>query len=160
MTEPIDERLRSELQQHGVWVTSMQELYNWGRKNSIWPLQFGLVCCAIEMIATAASRDVIAGGRGGDHLDRATRQSELKRPNRVLSSPIIKLLHRSHPYTVLLQFASQSFVNWLRHFRFNPSTPQCSQFKHPLPHAQTRPSTRSNRKTNIAMNAPMGKPMN
>ena len=34
----------------------MQELYNWGRKNSIWPLQFGLACCAIEMIATAASR--------------------------------------------------------------------------------------------------------
>ena len=31
----------------------MQELYNWGRKNSIWPLQFGLACCAIEMIATS-----------------------------------------------------------------------------------------------------------
>ena len=52
----IDEGLRSELQRQGVWVTTMQELYNWGRKNSIWPLQFGLACCAIEMIATAASR--------------------------------------------------------------------------------------------------------
>src|SRR6266566_5131718 len=51
----IDEKLRSELQRQGVWVTSMQELYNWGRKNSIWPLQFGLACCAIEMIAIAAS---------------------------------------------------------------------------------------------------------
>src|SRR6266487_2873227 len=56
----IDEALRSELQRQGVWVTSMQELYNWGRKNSIWPLQFGLACCAIEMIATAASRYDIA----------------------------------------------------------------------------------------------------
>ena len=53
---PIDEGLRSELQKQGIWVTSMQELYNWGRRNSIWPLQFGLACCAIEMIATAASR--------------------------------------------------------------------------------------------------------
>lgn len=60
MTEQIDEGLRSELQRQGIWVTSMQELYNWGRQNSIWPLQFGLACCAIEMIATAASRYDIA----------------------------------------------------------------------------------------------------
>ena len=56
MNEGIDEGLRGELQQQGVWVTSMQELYNWGRKNSIWPLQFGLACCAIEMIATSMAR--------------------------------------------------------------------------------------------------------
>src|SRR5438874_11439228 len=60
MTEQIDEGLRSELQRQGIWVTSMQELYNWGRKNSIWPLQIGLACCAIEMIATAASRSDLA----------------------------------------------------------------------------------------------------
>jgi hypothetical protein len=34
MSEQIDEGLRSELQRQGIWVTSMQELYNWGRKNS------------------------------------------------------------------------------------------------------------------------------
>src|SRR4051812_13545259 len=48
MSEGIDEGLRSELQKRGVWVTSTEELYNWGRRNSIWPLQFGLACCAIE----------------------------------------------------------------------------------------------------------------
>ena len=37
-------------------ATSFQELYNWGRKNSIWPLQFGLACCAIEMIAASMAR--------------------------------------------------------------------------------------------------------
>src|SRR5437763_15867759 len=60
----IDEGLRSELQRQGIWVTSMQELYNWGRKNSIWPLQFGLACCASEMIATSPSRYDIARFRG------------------------------------------------------------------------------------------------
>src|SRR5205809_6727231 len=52
----IDEQLRTELQRQGVCVTSMQGHNIWERKNSIWPLQFGLACCAIEMIATAASR--------------------------------------------------------------------------------------------------------
>ncbi len=38
----IDEGLRSELSKQGVFTTSLEELYNWGRKNSIWPLSFGL----------------------------------------------------------------------------------------------------------------------
>src|SRR5689334_6947607 len=42
----VDEGLRSELQKQGIWVTSLNEVYNWGRRNSIWPLQFGLACCA------------------------------------------------------------------------------------------------------------------
>jgi NADH-quinone oxidoreductase subunit B len=72
----IDEKLRTELQRQGVWVTSMQELYNWGRKNSIWPLQFGLACCAIEMIATAASRYDIARF-GGEVFRPSPRQADL-----------------------------------------------------------------------------------
>src|SRR5438045_4914758 len=72
----IDEGLRSELQRQGIWVTSMQELYNWGRKNSIWPLQFGLACCAIEMIATAASRYDIARF-GGEGFRPSPRQADL-----------------------------------------------------------------------------------
>ena len=52
----IDETLRSELQKQGIVTTSLEELYNWGRKNSIWPLGFGLACCAIEMIAASMSR--------------------------------------------------------------------------------------------------------
>jgi NADH-quinone oxidoreductase subunit B len=39
-----------------VHLTSLDKIYNWGRRNSVWPMMFGLACCAIEMIATAASR--------------------------------------------------------------------------------------------------------
>jgi NADH-quinone oxidoreductase subunit B len=42
--------------QTNVLVTTLDKLYNWSRKSSMWPLLFGLACCAIEMIATAASR--------------------------------------------------------------------------------------------------------
>ena len=42
--------------QNNVAVTPLDKIYNWGRKGSIWPMMFGLACCAIEMIATAASR--------------------------------------------------------------------------------------------------------
>ena len=51
-----DEFLQTELQKRGIFVASFEDLYNWGRKNSLWPLQFGLACCAIEMIAAAAAR--------------------------------------------------------------------------------------------------------
>jgi NADH-quinone oxidoreductase subunit B len=44
-----------ELQGH-IAVTSIDRIYNWSRRNSIWPMMFGLACCAIEMICTAASR--------------------------------------------------------------------------------------------------------
>ena len=52
----IDEELRSELSKQGIFTTTLEDLYNWGRKNSLWPLSFGLACCAIEMIATSMAR--------------------------------------------------------------------------------------------------------
>lgn len=52
----MDEGLRSELSKQGVFTTTLEDLYNWGRKNSIWPLSFGLACCAIEMIAASMAR--------------------------------------------------------------------------------------------------------
>jgi len=39
-----------------VSITSIDKIYNWGRRNSVWPMMFGLACCAIEMICVAASR--------------------------------------------------------------------------------------------------------
>jgi len=42
----------------GGWIvtTSTDKIFNWARKSSIWPVTFGLACCAIEMMATFASR--------------------------------------------------------------------------------------------------------
>lgn len=62
--------------QENVAITSLSKLYNWGRRNSMWPMLFGLACCAIEMIATAASRYDLA--RFGMEVMRASpRQSDL-----------------------------------------------------------------------------------
>lgn len=62
--------------QDNVAITSLSKLYNWGRRNSMWPLLFGLACCAIEMIATASSRFDFS--RFGMEVMRATpRQADL-----------------------------------------------------------------------------------
>jgi len=52
----IDEKLAEDLKTQGVHVTSFESLINWGRSNSLWPLQFGLACCAIEMIAATMAK--------------------------------------------------------------------------------------------------------
>jgi NADH-quinone oxidoreductase subunit B len=72
----VDEGLKIELGKQGVFVTTIEELYNWGRKNSIWPMQFGLACCAIEMIATTMARYDLA--RFGAEVFRPSpRQADL-----------------------------------------------------------------------------------
>lgn len=57
-------------------IGSLENLINWSRANSLWPAQFGLACCAIEMMATAASRYDAA--RFGMEVFRASpRQSDV-----------------------------------------------------------------------------------
>ena len=61
---------------NNIFITSLDKIYNWSRRNSVWPMVFGLACCAIEMICTAASRYDLA--RFGMEVFRATpRQSDL-----------------------------------------------------------------------------------
>jgi NADH-quinone oxidoreductase subunit B len=72
----IDEELKKDLREQGILATSLQEVYNWGRRNSLWPLQFGLACCAIEMIAAAAARYDLARF-GGEVFRPSPRQADL-----------------------------------------------------------------------------------
>ena len=72
----MDEGLRNELSKAGVFTTSLEALYNWGRRSSVWPLQFGLACCAIEMISASMSRFDLA--RFGAEVFRPSpRQADL-----------------------------------------------------------------------------------
>jgi len=48
---PIPDELKGT-----VFVSAVDKIYGWSRRNSLWPMMFGLACCGIEMIATATSR--------------------------------------------------------------------------------------------------------
>ncbi len=72
----MDAELKDELSRQGIFTTTLEELYNWGRKSSVWPLTFGLACCAIEMIATSMARYDLA--RFGAEVFRPSpRQADL-----------------------------------------------------------------------------------
>ena len=59
-----------------VFITSLSKVYGWGRKYSLWPMFFGVACCAIEFMAASASR--FDTGRWGMDLARASpRQADL-----------------------------------------------------------------------------------
>jgi NADH-quinone oxidoreductase subunit B len=67
---------RDELRRRGVFLTSLAELGEWGRSRSVWPLNFGLACCAIEMMAASMARFDIA--RFGSEVFRPSpRQADL-----------------------------------------------------------------------------------
>ena len=67
----LEEKLPS-----GVLLTSATKMVNWARKSSMWPVTFGLACCAIEMMATGAGRYDLA--RFGMEVFRASpRQADL-----------------------------------------------------------------------------------
>jgi NADH-quinone oxidoreductase subunit B len=74
LAEPLVE-VPDDLQRN-LAVTSVDALLNWGRKSAVWPLSFGLACCAFEMMASAMSRFDIS--RFGMEVFRASpRQADL-----------------------------------------------------------------------------------
>jgi NADH-quinone oxidoreductase subunit B len=83
----------------GVLLTTVENAVNWSRKSSLWPLGFGLACCAIEMMSTFASRYDLA--RFGMEIMRSSpRQADLMIVAGRLSvkmAPVIRQLYDQMP---------------------------------------------------------------
>ena len=83
----------------GVVTTSLEKMVNWARTNSMWPMLFGLACCAIEMMSAQASTYDLS--RFGMELMRASpRQSDLMivagRVSRKMA-PVLRQLYDQMP---------------------------------------------------------------
>jgi len=62
-------------QQRGFGLTSLDKLVGWARSGSMWPMSFGLACCAVEMMHSAAARYDLA--RFGTMFRPSPRQSDV-----------------------------------------------------------------------------------
>ena len=82
-----------------VLISTVDEVYNWAKRNSIWPLSFATACCGIEMISSSTPRYDIA--RFGSEVFRATpRQADLMILAGTVTkkmAPIVALLYEQMP---------------------------------------------------------------
>jgi NADH-quinone oxidoreductase subunit B len=91
--------LEQKLGSMGIVTVSLEKAVNWARTNSMWPMLFGLACCAIEMMAAQASQNDLS--RFGMELNRASpRQSDLMivagRVSRKMA-PVVRHLYDQMP---------------------------------------------------------------
>ena len=91
--------LEQKLGNMGVVTTTLETAINWGRTNAMWPMLFGLACCAMEMIATVMPDNDMS--RFGMELMRASpRQSDLMivagRVSRKMA-PVLRRLYDQMP---------------------------------------------------------------
>jgi NADH-quinone oxidoreductase subunit B len=71
-----EDNTQLELEKQGVFISTINRFYNWGRRSSVWPMAFGLACCAIEMMAVGLSRYDLARF-GMERFSATPRQADL-----------------------------------------------------------------------------------
>jgi len=80
-------------------ITTVDYVFNWARKSAVWPMTFGLACCAIEMIASSTARFDIA--RFGSEVFRPSpRQSDLMIVSGTVTlkmAPVVKRIYDQMP---------------------------------------------------------------
>jgi len=108
----------------GILFTTVEKMVNWARRSSLWPATFGLACCAIEMMATAASRFDLA--RFGAEVFRASpRQADLMIVSGRVSKKMAPVLRRIYdqmpePKWVTTTLSSRG---WIRSCRWTCTYP-------------------------------------
>jgi NADH-quinone oxidoreductase subunit B len=85
-------------------ISTVDYVFNWARKSALWPMTFGLACCAIEMIASSTARFDIA--RFGSEVFRPSpRQADLRQADLMIVSgtvtlkmaPVVKRIYEQMP---------------------------------------------------------------
>ena len=127
-----------------VLTTTVDKFFNWARRSSIWPMQFGLACCAIEMMAVLDPRHDMS--RFGAEVFRATpRQADLMIVAGTVTekmAPIVRRLwdQMPEPKWVIAMGACATCGGPYRHLRRHPGRrPRSSRWTSTSPAARRAP---------------------
>jgi NADH-quinone oxidoreductase subunit B len=109
-----------------VVISSVDAVVNWSRKSSLWPMTFGLACCAIEMMAAGASR--FDFDRFGAGIFRASpRQADLMIVAGTVTYKMAPLVRRIYDQMPGPKWVIATNPSWC----FSSMKPTCCSTKHP-----------------------------